>query len=70
MGNVMWIDITKDLTKKGREELKTGQILIFDFEGSPLHLKIMRKSKGKVWAKRTYAYTPEEADAEVLIEQK
>lgn len=57
-----WIDITDQLTPKGLEELKTGQVLIFDFEGSPLHLKIMRKSKGKVWAKENYLYTREEVN--------
>lgn len=72
MGKLMakWEDITGDLTKKGQRELNVGQILMFDFEGSPIHLKIMRKRHGKVWAKRTYAYTPEEADQEVEIEQK
>jgi hypothetical protein len=65
-----WEDITDVLTKKGQKELKIGQILMFDYEGSPIHLKIMRKFKGKVWAKKTYAYTPEEADEEILVEQK
>ncbi len=64
-----WLDITEDLTKKGQRELKVGQVLIFDFEGSPIHLKIMRKYKNKVWAKKTYLYTPEEADDEVAVQQ-
>lgn len=55
-----WLDITNDLTKKGRRKLKVGQVLIFDFEGSPIHLKIMRKYKGKVWARRNYLYKPSE----------
>jgi hypothetical protein len=67
---MVWLDITPDLTKKGQKELEVGQVLVFDFEGSPVHLKIMRKRNGKVWAKRTYLYTPEEADSEVMVEQK
>jgi len=55
-----WIDITSELTKKGQRDLKIGQVMIFDFEGSPVHLKIMRKRNGKVWAKRNYLYTPDE----------
>lgn len=68
-----WEDITDILTPEGKKNLKSGEkgdILMFKFEGSPVHLKIMRKTKDKVWAKRTYAYTPEEADAEVEVTQK
>ena len=70
MGKVKWLDITPDLTKKGQRELKVGQVLMFDFEGSPTHLKIMRKHKGRVWAKQIRLYTPQEADAEVEIVAK
>lgn len=59
-----WIDITQDLNKKGRKELKVGQVLIFDFEGSPVHLKIMRKFKGKVWAKKNYLYRTDEVQTD------
>lgn len=55
-----WIDITDELTDKGKEELEPGQVLIFNFEGSPIHLKIMRKARGKVWAKRVRLYSHEE----------
>lgn len=68
MGEMKWDNITDVLTKKGQRELKVGQVLMFDYEGSPVHLKIMRKRNGKVWAKRTYLYTPEEADNEVKVE--
>ena len=61
-----WEDITDILTDEGKENLKVGQVMIFEFEGSPLHLKIMRKYKGKVWAKRTYLYKPEE----VIVKDK
>lgn len=52
-----WIDITDDLTEAGKE-LPVGKVLIF----SKVHLKIMRKYKGKVWAKRVFMYLPEEVD--------
>jgi len=67
-----WEDITPDLTKKGQRELKVGQVLIFDYEGSPIHLKIMRKSHGKVWAKRLDPkkfLTPQQADDSVTVTQ-
>lgn len=57
---VKWEDITDILTEKAKQELNIGQVLIFSYEGSPVHLKIMRKYKGKVWAKRLYLYLPEE----------
>ena len=65
-----WLDITAELTKEGKKELKVNQVLMFDYEGSPIHLKIMRKRNGKVWAKRTYLYKPEEADNEVTVVSK
>ncbi len=57
-----WLDITDDLTDFAIRELKVGQVLIFDFEGSPVHLKIMRKQHGKVWARKNYMYLPEEVE--------
>lgn len=56
-----WIDLTEDLTEEGQKNLKVGQVLIFDNIGNPVHLKIMRKHKGKVWAKSNYLMTIEEA---------
>lgn len=55
-----WINLTDDLTEKGKKELKVGQVMIFDYEGSKTYLKIMRKRKGKVWAKEIQMYRPEE----------
>lgn len=66
-----WLKITDDLTEEGIKKLKIGQVLIFDFEGSPVYLKIMRKNKD-VWAKRldpAKFLTPEQADEEVEIVQ-
>lgn len=57
-----WIDLTPELTIKGQKELKTGQILGFDFEGSKTWLRIMRKAKGKIWAKEIDTYTPDQVD--------
>lgn len=55
-----WEDITDILTDKGKAELQVGQVLKFDYEGSPLWLKIVRKRGGKVWAKKTELYTADE----------
>lgn len=69
-----WEEISDILTKKAIKELKSGDkgdILMFEFEGSPIHLRIVRKTKaGKVYAKRTYAYLPDEADNEVQVISK
>jgi len=56
----MWEDITSVLTKKGQKKLNVGQVLIFDYEGSKTYLKIMRKHKGKVWAKENYLHSVDE----------
>ena len=58
-----WEDITDILTEDGAEKIKVGQVLIFDYEGSPLHLKVVRKRNGKVWAKRIHLYTRDEMEA-------
>lgn len=68
-----YLDITNDLTKKGIKELKIGQILMFTYEGSPNYIKIMKKEKGRVWAKRLDPeryLTPEEADDKVEVVTK
>lgn len=57
-----WLNITDDLTKEGRKKLKTGQVLFFDYEGSELQLRIMRKTKDKIFAKRVYMYKPDEVE--------
>jgi len=66
-----WQDISDILTDKGMEALKAGQwellpfkvgdVMKFDFEGSPNHLRIMRFDKrGKIWAKETRLYHRDE----------
>ena len=68
----MYLDITNDLTKQGQKRLKVGQVLMFDFEGSPVYLKIMKKDT-KVWAKRLDPkkfLTPSEADEQVEVAPK
>lgn len=67
-----YLDITDELNTNGRR-LAVGKVLIFDFEGSPVYLKIMKKSKGRVWAKRLDPkkfLTPEEADDIVQVTKK
>lgn len=66
MKTTKWMDVTDDLPI----DVKTGQALIYDYEGSPIHLKIMRQAKGKVWAKYTHLYTEEELKKEVSIVEK
>lgn len=55
-----WEQIDDILTSAGAKKLKVGQVLLFDNEGISIHLKIMRKYKGKVWAKHTHLYTEDE----------
>ena len=59
-----WLDITGELTPQGKRWLKVGQVLVFDFEGSKLYLKVMRKRNGKVWAKETKLYLPNEVQTD------
>lgn len=68
-----WLQITDDLTKQGIRKIKLNQVLMFDFEGSPVYLKIMRKERGKVWAKRldpNKFLVPEVADETVTVVPK
>lgn len=60
------MDVTRDLPI----DVKVGQVLIYDYEGSPVHLKIMRKAKGKVWAKYIRLYTEQEVHTEVSVVKK
>lgn len=64
-----WLDVTKDIPIN----VKIGQILGFDNEGSRIVLKITSKKDGKVWARyldpKKYL-TPEEADEQVMVEKK
>lgn len=55
-----WEEISDVLTHSGIRKLKVGQVLLFDNDGIPIHLKIMRKTSGKVWAKHTHLYTEDE----------
>lgn len=51
-----WLEISDELTPEGKQRIKVGEVLLF----SKVHLKIMRKRDGKVWAKRVFLYRPEE----------
>lgn len=68
-----YLNLIKDLTKEGQKKVKVGQILMFDFEGSPTYLKIMRKDSEGVWAKRLDPkkfLLPNEADEQVTVVNK
>lgn len=58
MGKIKWIELTDDLTEKGKEKLKAGDVLFFE----KAQIKIMRKARGKIWGKETYLYKPEEVE--------
>lgn len=53
---VAYLNITSDLTKQGRKKIKVDDILRFD-DGT--ELKIMRKNREGVWAKRVKTYDPQ-----------
>jgi hypothetical protein len=59
-----WIDLTPELTEEGIERLNVGEVLFFNYEGSEITLKIMRKARGKVWAKSVIMYKPDEVEVE------
>lgn len=68
-----YLNLTKDLTKAGIRKIKVGEMLIFDYEGSPVYLEIMRKTKEGVWAKKLdpeFVLTPDEADQKVTVVPK
>jgi hypothetical protein len=44
------------------DKVKTGQVLVFEFEGTRTCLKIMRKSGDKVWAKHIDLVKPEDVE--------
>jgi hypothetical protein len=55
-----WVDLTNDITPEGRDSLKVNQVLIFNDRGIPVHIKIMRKTKDKIYGKLMYLYHPDE----------
>jgi hypothetical protein len=68
-----YLNLYNDLSDKGRKKIKVGQVMMFDFEGSPIYLKIMEKGRNKVLAKRLKPelfLTPEEADERIVITPK
>lgn len=68
-----WERIDDILTKEGRQLKagKEGHVLIFNYEGSPVYMKLMRKDRsGAVWAERLDPdkfLEPEQADKQVEI---
>ncbi|MDZ4205621.1 MAG: hypothetical protein U1C12_00165 [Patescibacteria group bacterium] len=66
-----WLDLTEDLTAKGRKTFRPGMVLIFtDKRGIKSYVKIMRNYKGKVWGKLNYLYHPDEVVIEDSSEEK
>lgn len=61
------IDISDMMTDKfyaDKKNIYKGKVLIFDFEGSPTHLKIVRlnRSAKKCEVEEVHLVTPEEAE--------
>lgn len=72
-----WERIDDILTQEGIDHLKSGlngHVLIFQYEGSPIYLKLRRKDKnGAIWVERLDPkkfLTPEDADQQVEIVSK
>lgn len=57
-----WIDLTPELTEEGKARVNVGNVLIFKQNDVKTYLKIMRKYKGKVWAKEIYLYRPDQIE--------
>lgn len=59
------INISDQFTEEGIQKLKKDMLLRFDQEGSITELKVTKvnKKSGKVYAKETKTYTPEEVEA-------
>lgn len=75
MSRASWERIDDILTDEGKQlkSGKEGHVLIFEYEGSPIYMKLMRKDKnGAVWAERLDPdkfLTPDEADEQVEVTQ-
>jgi hypothetical protein len=63
-----WIDLTPDLTEEGQQRVNVGEVLIFKQNDVKTYLKIMRKHKGKVWAKEIYLYRPDQIQIKDKVE--
>ena len=63
-----WIDITDDLTPEGIDRLKVGQIMMFDYEGSRIDLKVMLKRDHRVYVKPVKTYSPDQVQVKDKVE--
>lgn len=61
-----WDNISDVLTEEGEQRLEVGQVLMFDYEGSRIDMKIMRKTKNGVWAKQIKTYDPDDITQKIL----
>lgn len=61
-----WEDITNVIHRDYWDKFPTGTVLKFDYEGSITAIKIMRKSRGKVWGKHIELYKDDEVSVKVV----
>lgn len=62
MKQVKWIEIGDAFTPEGLAKVKAGQILKFNYEGSIVNYKVMRKNRksGKCFVKPVDLYTEDQ----------
>ena len=55
-----WEEISAMLTDKAKKELKTGQVLVFEYEGSKVEWKVRRidRKRGKFYISPVRLPTP------------
>lgn len=65
-----WIDLSQDyeFTDQFYDEVKAGKVLVFDYEGSEISMKIKRISGKKVWAENITLYRPDEVQIKDKVE--
>ena len=57
-----WEDVGPILTPKGFRELRAGQVLVFNYEGSRNEYRVMRidRKRKRCWVVPTTLYKPEQ----------
>lgn len=65
-----WIDLSLDyeFTDQFYDEVKAGKVLVFDYEGSEIAMKIKRIKGKKVWAENITLYRPDEVAIKDKVE--
>lgn len=54
------MDISDVISDAGYDKVKVGQILTFQKDKERIDLKITKKAKGKIYAKRVITFDPED----------